>query len=167
MKTNIVETGIVVEKGDGTARVLLGKGQSCRKCGLAKLGLCRPGGANMIFTVEDRPDVKVGDTVMLGLKKDVQRKGYVLGFILPLAGFVISAIPGYLISYFTGIGNLEVLTGFIGLSLSLLFSLKKLNKLDKTERMHIKRILSTDRRMEKTYLSQEGEEYLRYYERAS
>ncbi len=167
MKTNIVETGVVIEKAGGTARVLLGKGQSCRKCGLAKLGLCRPGGANMIFTVEDRPDVRVGDTVMLGLKRDVHRKGYVLGFILPLVGFVMSAIPGYLISSATGISNLEVLTGFIGLSLSLLYSLKKLNKLDKTERMHIKRILSDDRRVDVNYPNQEGEEYLRHFERAS
>jgi positive regulator of sigma E activity len=165
MKTNIVETGIVIEKDGSTARVLLGKGQSCKGCGMAKMGLCRPGGANMIFTVEDNPEARVGDKVILGLRKDVHRKGYFIAYILPLIAFVISALAGYMISAHTGLQGLEVITGFIGLALSILYSLKRLQKMDQTERMHIRQVLREAMQSEEAGLSPEGIDYLEHVQR--
>ncbi len=163
MKTNIVETGIVIEKDGSTARVLLGKGRSCKGCGMAKMGLCRPGGANMIFTVEDNPEARVGDRVILGLRKDLHRKGYFIAYIFPLIIFVISALTGYMISAYTGLDGIEVITGFTGLALSILYSLNRLQRMDQTERMHIRQVLRESTQSEETGLSPEGIDYLKSY----
>ncbi len=160
MKTSIVETGVVIEREGTTAKVLLGKGTSCRGCAMAKLGMCRPGGANMIFTVDNTLNAEVGDTVMLGLKREVHWKGYFIAFILPLLIFVVSSLSGYLISLYTGLRGIDVLSGFVGLALAIAFSLGRLRKMDSTERMHIKRIVRDVAGTEGVYQGAEGLDYL-------
>lgn len=164
MKTNIVETGVVIERNGTTAKVLLGKGTSCRGCAMAKLGMCRPGGANMIFTVDNTINAEVGDTVMLGLRKEVHLRGYFIAFIMPLLIFIVASLTGYLISIYTGLMGLEVLSGFTGLALAIGVSLKKIKVMDSTERMHIKRVVRDTEQLGDTYSSAEGIDYLKGFQ---
>lgn len=164
MKTNIVETGVVIERNGTTAKVLLGKGTSCRGCAMAKLGMCRPGGANMIFTVDNTINAEVGDTVMLGLKRDVHWKGYFIAFIMPLLIFIVASLTGYLISIYTGFMGVEVLSGFTGLALAIVFSLKKIKEMDSHERMHIKRVVREREEMSEVYSGAEGIDYLKGFQ---
>jgi len=163
MKTNIVEFGTVIEKKDNIATVVLDKGTSCRKCGMAALGLCKPGGSGLIVKVEDSLNTKVGDRVKLGLKSQIHFKGYLLAFIVPLAGFVISAILGYILGVLLKISSLEVPLGLVGLVLSSYLSFKALKKMDKIEKMHIERIISIEEINNETFLNPESSEYLKRY----
>ncbi|NOY64511.1 MAG: SoxR reducing system RseC family protein [Nitrospirae bacterium] len=164
MKTNIVETGVVIEKNGTTAKVLLGKGTSCRGCAMAKLGMCRPGGANMIFTVDNTINAEVGDTVMLGLKREVHWKGYFIAFVLPLLVFVVASVTGYVISLYTGIEGIEVLSGFVGLAFAIIFSINRLKRMDSTERMHIKRVVRERQEMGEFFSGAEGIDYLKGFQ---
>ncbi len=141
MKTNIVETGTVIHTEGGIARVRLGKGTSCKGCGMAKLGLCRPGGAGMLLEVENSVNARVGDVVTIGLKRETHIKGYFLAFILPLSMLVVSTIAGYVLAVYMGLKGAEVIAGFLGLAITLFFSLRRLNEMDRSERMYIKRII--------------------------
>ncbi|NOZ25001.1 MAG: SoxR reducing system RseC family protein [Nitrospirae bacterium] len=138
---SIVETGRVVETRDGMAFVRIEQGRSCRGCGMAALGLCRPGGAGMLLKVENPAGAVKGDRVMIGLGKRVHLKGYFIIYILPVVMMMLGTIAGYLASGATGIGGLEAAGGFAGLAASLFFSLRKMQALDRAERMYIRRIV--------------------------
>ncbi len=141
MKTNIVETGIVLETKDDLAKVQIKQGKSCKGCAMGKLGMCRPGGAGMVLLVKNPLKAKEGDTVMIGLDKKTHTKGYFIVFILPMIILVISTVAGYLLSQKLQIQGLEVVTGFSGLAIAIYFSLKKINRMDKEVTMYIKRIV--------------------------
>ncbi len=138
---SIVETGRVVETSDGIALVRIEQGRSCRGCGMAKLGLCRPGGAGMLIEVENPVGAVKGDRVMIGLGRRVHLKGYFIIYILPLFVMTLGTFAGYVASSATGIGWLEAAGGFSGLAASLAFSLRRMQALDRAERMYIRRIV--------------------------
>ncbi len=164
MKTNVVEYGTVVETKGALAKVILDKGTSCRKCGMAALGLCKPGGSGLMVEVDNPLGAKIGDRVKLGLKKQVHRKGYILAFILPLLGFVISALTGYIFSRAMGGPALEVPVGLIGLGGSIYVGLRKLKKMDNQEKLHIEKILAGQVDMDpEAYYNSESMDYLQRF----
>lgn len=164
MKTSVVETGRVIETGNGIATVRIDKGESCKGCGMGKIGLCKPGGSGMVMEVENPLGANKGDTVMLGLDSSTHLKGYLFSFILPLIMLVISTFVGYILSGLTGIGGLEIISGFLGLSVTVFFSLRKMRKIDKSKRMYIRRVLrdSSNFMWEADY-GAEGGDYLEVY----
>jgi sigma-E factor negative regulatory protein RseC len=138
---NIVETGTVIARGGDTVRVIIDKGESCRKCGNAALGLCKPGGAGMVLDVENGMGAEVGDVIKIGIDKDVQNRGYFLAFIVPLISLVLGTVIGHLLGGFFHTALPDAVVGFLFLGVSLYFSLGAINKMDRTERMHVKEIL--------------------------
>ncbi len=141
MKTNIVETGVVLETKGELAKVQINQGKSCKGCAMGKLGMCRPGGAGMVLMVKNPLNAKEGDTVMIGIDKKTHTKGYFIVFIFPLLILVVSTFAGYFLSQKLQTSGLEVLTGFVGLAIAIYFSLKKINRMDKEVTMYIKRIV--------------------------
>lgn len=141
MKTPIVETGKVVKTENGLARVQIGEGSSCKGCGMAELGLCKPGGSGMLLEVMNGPGARKGDTVTIGLDQKTHLKGYFLAFILPLALLITGAAVGHLMTRLTGITGLDVIAGFLFLTVTTVFSLKGVQKLDRTRKMHVRKII--------------------------
>jgi sigma-E factor negative regulatory protein RseC len=142
MKTSVVETGKVYKTEGNIALVKIDQGTSCKGCGMGKLGLCKPGGAGMLLKVENTIGAKVGDTVTIGLEKKTHMKGYFIAFILPLVVLLFSSFIGYLLSLFTEMKGLDVVAGFTGLAVAVLYSLKRINKLDRETLMYIRRVVS-------------------------
>ena len=140
MKT-VVETGRVIDTDGETASVMIEQGASCKGCGNAKLGLCRPGGAGMLLRVQNTLGASRGDRVVMGLEKKTHLKGYLLAFILPLLSFLLASLGGYMLSEVTGVKGVEVVVGLAGLSATAFYSLRRLKALDKAGKMHIKRII--------------------------
>jgi|Deesub1362B_J571_1020462.scaffolds.fasta_scaffold00078_9 positive regulator of sigma E activity len=162
MKTNIVETGIVIHTEKNLARIQLSRGSSCKGCGMAKIGLCRPGGSGMIIDVENPVNAKVADVVTLGIRKQIRVKGYFLAYILPLGVFVLSAIVGYWGSEVFGLKGIEVVSGFLGLTVALVFSLRRLKSMDRAEKLYIKRVVENlSYSSEEADIGTEGGDYLR------
>ncbi len=141
MKTNVVETGVVLETKGELATVQINQGKSCKGCAMGKLGMCRPGGAGMRLTVKNPLRAEVGDTVMIGIDKKTHSKGYFIVFIFPLLILVISTLIGYYISVRFELEGLEIITGFLGLGISIYYSLRKIQKMDRKVTMYIKRIV--------------------------
>ncbi len=141
MKDRIAQTARVTEVFGGRARVRLEGGETCRKCGLAAMGLCKPGGTGMGYEVVNAKGAKRGDRVRLGLDSRVHLKGYLFAYMLPLFSFVAGSIGGWALSNYSGINGLEVLTGTSALIVSIVFSLRKLRALDRTETMYVERIV--------------------------
>ena len=164
MKTNVVESGTVIETQGRTAKVLLDRGTTCKKCGIAALGLCRPGGSGLLVEVENPLGAKIGDKVKLGLKRKTHTKGYILGFILPLMGFVVASFIGYAIGRLTGGHALDVPLGLIGLGLSAYLGLNHLQSLDKREKLHIEKVLSRGEKMNTDlFYTSEGIDYMQRF----
>ncbi len=164
MKTNVVEFGTVIDTRGRTAKVLLDKGTSCRKCGMAALGLCRPGGSGLLVEVENPLGAKTGDRVKLGLKKTLHAKGYLLAFVLPLMGFVLASFVGYTLSRIIEGPALEVPLGLLGLGLSSYLGLKKLKNMDRTEKLHIEKVLTVENPgNESLFYAPEVEDYIQRF----
>ncbi len=161
MKTNIVETGVVLETNGELALVQINQGKSCKGCAMGKLGMCRPGGAGMRLTVKNPLGAKVGETVMIGIDKKTHSKGYFIVFIFPLIILVVSTLAGYLLGQKLHALGLEVFTGFTGLAVAIYFSLKRIHKMDKEVTMYIKRIVKDVPEFSwETNYSSEGSDYL-------
>ncbi|MBI5141137.1 MAG: SoxR reducing system RseC family protein [Nitrospirae bacterium] len=121
MKT-VCETGIVQSTGNGTAIVRLTGDQSCRKCGLAAIGLCTVGGTGM--EIEARCQISVAP----GQKVRVSRGGRSMtdgGFVIygvPVAALIGGALLGGFIAPSLGVSADAGATGggFLLMFLSLL-----------------------------------------------
>jgi sigma-E factor negative regulatory protein RseC len=137
----IVETGTVIARDGDTVRVIIDQGESCRKCGNAALGLCKPGGAGMVLDVENILGAGIGDVVKIGIDKDVQNRGYALAYVVPLMFLVLGTVIGHLLGGFYHVTFLDAVMGFLFLGVSLYFSLRAINAMDRSQRMHVKEIV--------------------------
>jgi positive regulator of sigma E activity len=164
MKDRVAEKALVLKTEDGTARVRMVGGEACRKCGLAAMGLCKPGGTGMVYDVTNDAGAEAGDTVMLGLNSSLHARGYWLAYVLPLALLVLGSLAGWWLANLTGIDGLEVPLGVTSLGGGLFYSLRRLYALDKTGRMYVKSVVREVPEFEPEEAgSAEGYDYLRAY----
>ncbi len=140
----IPETGTVIKVDKDMAMVLLNAGKSCKGCGAAKIGLCKPSGNVSILNVRNTVDAVVGDSVRVGLDKGTQMRGFLFAYIIPLICFIGGSILGYTISKEFSIPSFEVITGFSSLLFASIYSFRKLKKLDNSSLMTIKQIVSEE-----------------------
>ena len=142
MKPSVPETGNVIKLETGNAVIMLEGGQSCKGCGAAKIGLCRVGNSSMFLTAKNTAQAKQGDRVIIGIDKKTQRLGYLLAYIIPLFAFIGGAIIGSFLEKRFAIAGLDVLTSFILLALSAIFSFRKLRRLDSSHQMEVRKIIA-------------------------
>jgi positive regulator of sigma E activity len=142
MKPTIPETGRVIRVDNDMAVVVLHPGQSCKGCGAAEIGLCKSSGTVSTLIARNKVNAVPGDTVRIVLDKATQTKGLLLAYVIPIVCFISGAILGYIAGEALAIPSLEVLTGFISLLCSALYSCRKLKKLDRVSSMAIKEIVS-------------------------
>jgi len=142
VKTPVIETGTVLRTDGDTALVITDRGSSCRGCGMGKLGLCRPGGSGMLLKVSNTLGAAGGDRVVVGLEQKIHFRGYFIAYLLPLLILVASTLSGYMASKLLGIGGLDIVAGLGGLTLTVIYSLKKMKNMDRQQRLHIKRIIN-------------------------
>jgi positive regulator of sigma E activity len=142
MKPTIPETGRVIRVDNDMAVVMLHPGQSCKGCGAAEIGLCNSSGAVSTLIASNKVNAVPGDTVRITLDKATQTRGLLLAYVVPVVCFISGAILGHIAGRALAIPSLEVLTGFISLVGSALYSLRKLKKLDRVSSMAIKEIVS-------------------------
>lgn len=141
MQSSDIETGTVLKTEGTQALVLTNKSKSCKECGKAQAGICGKSGSGMVFKVDNPLGAERGDTVELGLKKTAHVKGYFLAFILPVLVLFLAAYAGHVFSQLSGVRYLDVTVALTGLILAILYSLRKIRKLDKSIQLHITRIL--------------------------
>ena len=144
MKPSVPETGRIIKIENGTATVMLQGGESCRGCGAAEVGLCKAASAgNMsVLTVKNSIGARVGDVVTVGIAQKTQMKAFLFAFIVPFLSFLVGSAIGYVIGKEYSLPSLDVITGFASLLVSSWYFLKKLRKLDRSEPMVIKGIVS-------------------------
>ncbi|MBI5097698.1 MAG: SoxR reducing system RseC family protein [Nitrospirae bacterium] len=136
-----LETGTILNTHGAWATVITNKSKSCKECGKAQAGICGKSGAGMVIKVRNPAGALKGDTVELGLDKVTHIKAYFLAFILPVLILFICTYIGSIISLSTGIKSLDVIAGFTGLIISIIFSFKKIRKLDRTSRLQVANVL--------------------------
>lgn len=136
-----IETGTVLKTEGMTATVITNKSKSCQECGKAQAGICGKSGSGMIMTVKNSLGADKGDTVEIGLERKVHVKGYFIAFILPVIVLFIAAYAGHVLSETIGAKHLDVTAGLTGLIVSMIYSFRKIRKLEKTTQLHITRIL--------------------------
>lgn len=156
---SLAETAKVISTNGRMATVRIEGGSTCRRCGLAAMGLCRAGAEGMKIEVENPLSAKIGDIVMLGLQKRAKTIGFFYVYGLPIIVFFIAAVAGL---YIGGEG-IAVAVPFLALGLSLWFSIKKIRRMEQSERLFIKRIVSGEEFAPETALTPEGADYLRAY----
>jgi positive regulator of sigma E activity len=142
MKPTVPETGRVIKLDRDMAVVLLNPEKSCKGCGAAAIGLCKPSGDITMLTVRNTKHAVPGDTVTVALDKRIHRKGFLLAYGIPLLCFFAGSMLGYVINREFSIPSLDVITGFASLLLSATFSLRRLKKLDSSSLMTTKEIVS-------------------------
>lgn len=136
-----IETGTVLKTESDWATVITNKSKSCNECGKAQAGICGKSGAGMVMKVRNPVGAKIQDIVLLELDTKTHIKAYFFAFILPVAILFLSTYAGYTISQISGIKELDVTAGFVGLIASITYSMKKIRRLDRTTRLQIKKIL--------------------------
>lgn len=93
MKT-VCETGIVQSVGNGTAIVRLTGDQSCRKCGLAAIGLCTVGGTGMEIEARCPISVRPGQKVRVLRGGRGMTDGGFMIYGIPVAALIGGALLG-------------------------------------------------------------------------
>ncbi len=161
MKPSIPEIGTVIRLQGDTATVMLKGRESCKGCGQAKIGLCKAASTNMMLTVKNPVGAKVGDSVTVGIDKEIKTKGYFLAFIIPLLSLIFGALSGHVIGRQLSIPSLEVVSGFIALLFVSFFSFRRLKILDSSSSMAIKSVIS-DNRFSECIESDEMRRYSEY-----
>ena len=124
------------------AVVVLHPGQFCKGCGAAEIGLCKSSGAVSTLVARNRANAVPGDTVRITLDRTIQTKGLLLAYVMPIVCFISGVILGHISGEALAIPSLEVLTGFISLVGSALYSLRRLKKLDRVSSMTVKEVVS-------------------------
>jgi positive regulator of sigma E activity len=142
MKPTVPETGRVIKLDGDMAVVQLQGGHSCKGCGAAAIGLCKPLGGISTLTVKNSMNAAPGDTVKVSLDKAIQRRGFLLAYIIPIFCFLAGSVSGLVLGREFSIPSLEVTAGFSSLLVAAFFSYRKLKKLDNSSVMTIKEILS-------------------------
>jgi positive regulator of sigma E activity len=143
MKPTIPETGRVIRVDMDMAVIVLDPGKSCRGCGAAEIGLCKSSGAVSTLIAKNKVNAVPGDRVTISLDKSTQTRGLLLAYGIPLVSFVSGVILGYIAGKALAIPSLEVVTGFIWLAGSALYSLRRLKKLDSVSSLAVKEVVST------------------------
>lgn len=142
MKPSIPETGTVISLKDDTAVVLLKGGGACKGCGAGKIGLCRPGGNSMVLHADNAVGARTGDTVVVGIGRNVRVKGYLFAYIIPLISFMAGAVIGHVAGTYLGVPSVDVPAGFLSLTAVSVHTFRRLRRLDRTSMMRIKRVVS-------------------------
>lgn len=142
MKPTVPETGQVIRVDKDIAVVVLQAGKSCKGCGAAELGLCKPSGDISTLTVRNSAGAVVGNTVKVGFTGNVQARGFLFAFIIPFLSFIAGSIFGYIAGKKLGIPSFEVAAGFISLVVASLFSFRRLKRLDGSQKMAITGVVS-------------------------
>lgn len=142
MKPAIPETGKVIKVEKDMALVMLDAEKSCKGCGAAEIGLCKPSGNVSILNVKNILNAGIGDTVKVGLDKSTQRRGFLFAYIIPIISFVAGSLLGYAIGKEFSIPSFDVFAGFFSLISSLIYSFGRLKKLDNSSLMIIRKIIS-------------------------
>lgn len=143
MKVSGIETATVIETSGKDATVVTNKSSSCRECGKAQAGICGKKGSGMVLKVENSLGAAEGDTVVIDIPGKTHATASFILFVLPVIALCTCIYAGYLISQFSGIKGLEIVSGFAGLVLSTAYSLIKIHRLDASTRFYITRILHT------------------------
>lgn len=143
MQKTDIETATVIKTDRKLAVVRTNKSKACRECGKAQAGICGKKGSGMVFKVMNNIGAEEGDTVLIDLDAGIRASGYFIVFILPVLVLILSTIAGNIISRSTGINGLDAAAGFAGLVLSIIYSLRKLKKMDRTVKLKITKILES------------------------
>ncbi len=141
MKPTVPETGKVISLDGDMAMVLLESAKSCKGCGAAAMGLCKPSGSMPILTVKNTKSASLGDTVTVTLDKATQRKGFLVAYFIPIASLLGGSLLGYLLKDDLAIPSLDVIAGFASFLLSSVFAVGKLKKLNSISFLTIKEIV--------------------------
>jgi len=144
MKPTVPETGRVIRLDGDMAVVLLHAAKSCKGCGAAAIGLCKPSGGISALTAKNTKRAIPGDTVTVTLDKRVQRRGFLLAYGVPIVCFLLGSVLGYVAKMQVSVPSLDVFTGFAFLTASAAWSLRKLKDLDESSSLTIKDIVSHD-----------------------
>ncbi len=142
MKPSVSETGTVVRTKDGLALVTIGDVKTCKGCGMAAMGLCRPGGSGEPFWADNRAGAKEGDRVRFAIEGKARKKGFFFMFGLPLLGFLAGSIAGHWLSAVADLAHLDIICGAAALLASVLWGISQIKKLEKKERLYITEIVS-------------------------
>lgn len=141
MQKTDIETATVLKTEGGLAVVMTNKSKACKECGKAQAGICGKKGEGIVLEVTNHIGAEEGDTVLIDLDAGVRASGYFIVFILPVIVLILSTIAGNLVSRSTGINGLDAAAGLTGLILSIIFSLRKLRKMNSTVKLKITKIL--------------------------
>lgn len=141
MKPSIPELGRIIRLDGDIATILLQGGKHCEGCGAGKLGLCKPSGNAGLLKARNAVSASVGDHVRVGLEQDVQTKGYMLAFIIPLISLIAGSVAGSLIGGYFSLQSMEVIIGFGALAVTLFFTIRRLKRLDKSNSLTISEIV--------------------------
>jgi sigma-E factor negative regulatory protein RseC len=116
------EFGVVIETRDSEAKVLVPRSDFCEKCPSCCEFMSRE---EVIATVLNPINAKVGETVKLSLER---RFAYIAAFwvyIVPILSFIIGTLLGFYISPVIGLARqaevIAILTGFISLVAAFIF----------------------------------------------
>lgn len=116
----IVETGRVAKIDVGKAIIEIEKGTACTKChaGCA----CDLGKNTMVVEANDPIGVHVDQFVELSIPNESALRASFVVYVVPLLALIIGTLVGEYFGTALGIKNVfEILVGFGGLGLSLLF----------------------------------------------
>lgn len=141
MKPTVPETGNVIRVEGDFAVVLLRAEKSCKGCGAAAIGLCKPSGGMSMVTVRNTRGAVPGDTVKMALDKQTQRKGFLLAYFIPIASLIGGSVLGYVLNDLFAVSSLDVISAFAAFFLSSVCSFRGLMRLDNTSSMTIKEIV--------------------------
>ncbi len=141
MKPTIPETGTVLRIEGEKAVVLLKGGTSCKGCGNAKMGLCRPAGQSMQITVLNSAGAKAGEVVSIGIGKEVQRSGYLLAYIIPLVSLLAGSMLGHIAGNYISLPFLDAVAAFVALVAGSAYALSSLKRLDQSSMLIAKQVM--------------------------
>lgn len=87
------EQGIVVETSGDTAKIRLTQKPECAKCGLCT----GASGGFRILTVKTKKTLQINQIVTLEINQKLLTLSSILLYGVPLSGFIIGAVVGYII----------------------------------------------------------------------
>lgn len=148
MQKTDIETATVISTDGKLAVVRTNKSKACRECGKAQAGICGKKGTGMVFEVTNHLGAIPGDIVAIDIERNVSVRGYFVFFILPVISLILSSIAGSLLSKLTSINGLDAAAGVAGLILSIIYSLRKLKKMNNSVKLEIRKILENPNEQE-------------------
>lgn len=112
-----IEIGFVVEIDNDLAKVRVGRHSDCKNCGAC------PGNNNMIMSVNNPLDAKVGQKVCIEIAENKLIKSVYVVYIQPLLFTFIGIVIGYLIAIYMhkSATAYEIILGIFFFLLSVIF----------------------------------------------